>query len=172
MKTTGFAVLALFLASNAVSTPSFASEEMMNVLRPMAEKLGLKIDRTEVRGTTARAQLAYYAEYILGWEEGYDLILRGTAKDLPTGDADNRLVLTKIVDVADVAYLNLSDNSTGGDREANAILRNALFQVRDLGALVGATSYGSVACGVTIPGIVVLDVAGKELFVLAARSGC
>ena len=171
---------ALFLGISALlfSTVSLASQEMVDALKPLTtKKYNMSIDRTKVRGSTARQMLEDYAVRVKEFEEDYTVSTRLSSEDFPDVDEGNSVVgLTKIVDVVGLiadAYYQSDELSEAQMRSRKVEVRNLLFKVRDLGGRIGIESDSWSACGVSFPGVIILDTNEKEVISISpANTEC
>src|SRR4051812_27633346 len=158
---------ALFALVFFASTGAFASTAMVKALAPLErDAYDMAISRVKVRGTTAAQQLKDYAERVKGFEDGYKLSLRLAAKDFPEADDGQEVVgLARIIDVIDMITEagGSNDHTPAESAKRDAEVRDLLFKVRDLGGLVGVESSSWSTCGVTFPGVIILDVKAKEV---------
>lgn len=158
------------------SLNAFASDAIVQVLAPLTEApIEFAIYRTKVEGKTAVEQFRYYAETVMGWEKGdYKINMRMEPKDFPEADGgENVLGLAKIIDVSSYISAPTGDDSDSDFAKRDALVRKVLFQARDLGGLVGLESFSWHTCGVAFPGVIILDVKGKELIALSpANTDC
>ncbi len=155
-----------------------ASDAMVETLRPITqESFGMEIGRSKVRGANARAMLVDYAERVKGFEQGdYKVLMRMSPSDFPeTDDGQSIVGLAKIVDVVSfITEPNGSFDGTAEERRAREVLvRGLLFQVRAQGGLIGVESHNWSTCGVSFPGVIILDVKKKEVLSISpANTDC
>lgn len=155
-----------------------ASDAMVDALEPITqESFGMAISRSRVRGADARAMLEDYAERVKGYEKGeYKVLMRMSARDFPeTDDGQSIVGLARIVDV--VTFITEPNGDEGHTpvelRQREALVRRLLFQVRDLGGLIGVESDNWSTCGVSFPGVFILDVKKKEVLSISpANTDC
>lgn len=169
-----FSFLSVVLFSVLVAPAQlFASQAITRALRPFESKaFGQRVSITKVHGDTLKEMLTDYAERVKGYERGeYKLIQRMTSKQIPEADdGQNVIGLARIVDVA---YL-ISDQS-GQDREDAEVQKrqkatlDLLFKVRELGGLIGVESDSWGTCGVSFPGVIVVDPKSHEVYSISPR---
>jgi hypothetical protein len=93
------------------------------------------------------------------------------ADQIPEVDGANLVGLARIIDVVRLVVdpLNNFDGTEAERRRRETLVRRVLFQVRDLGGRVGVTSHAWDVCGMTVPGVFVLDPQAKEVIGLFPR---
>ncbi len=160
-----WSVLAAFAVS-ASGSPAFASNEIVKALAPLTgAAYGMDIQRTKVRGKNAREMLEDYASRVKGYEDPYTVSLRLAAKDFPEADDGSSVVgLARIIDVTEFIVDPSARGLSRAEHAARtAFVRDLLFEVRDLGGRIGVESHSWSTCGVTFPGVFILDVDAKEV---------
>lgn len=159
---------ALAVTQIAVAAPASA---IIKTLAPLkADAYGMSIRSIKVKGTDAKSLLTDYAERVKGFDEEYTVSLRLAAKDFPEADDGQQVVgLARIIDVIDFINQPSGDNGYSAAENAarTALIRDLLFQVRNLGGLIGVESGSWSTCGVTFPGVFILDVKAKEVITLS-----
>lgn len=158
-----------------LSSPAFASKAMLRVLRPLKGGYGMEVGSVKVRGSDARELLRDYAERIKGFAE-YKIKMHMRLGEFPETDGSEEVIgLARVIDVVD--YITDPTGDSGFDRDERkarqAEVRDLLFRVRDMGGLIGVDSHSWSTCGVTFPGVIILDVKAKEVISISpAETGC
>jgi hypothetical protein len=115
--------------------------------------------KVKVKGKNVEEMLLDYAK-----KQGYDMsevkiLLRMTKDQIPVGDDGSDVIgLARNIDVAGLAVdLHSSEIDDKKLKALTAKAVTALFEVTGAGALVGVESTGWIACGSTVPSLIILD---------------
>ena len=157
-----------------IASTASASKEILNALAPFkTDKWEMKLTKYKVRGDSAREMLKDYGQRVKGLEDGFKISLDLPRNEVPDPDDGNDVVaLTKIVNVTHLIANpgSTNDMSESDLKKLEKEARDILFEVRDLGGRIGVESSSWGSCGVSYPGVIVLDTEENEVIAISPKN--